>query len=1431
MDDHLHPQSPRSDRDSYTNQSPTQTCEADSLHIASRHVDAAPKDIPNASDQKTQAETGDWLEGDHSSQDEDYLPSIHSEEDAEREEFMMYPSIFDVDDDFLPYPFEDFPHHEQSHTPPHRHVDDATNEQTVALPPTVSNHQTDEGLQKQDEQDKDELDGGQYSIVVDAHGRPIETVSSPSEGWISHRTRNALSLQNYMLDELAAKLPEDEPLIASDQEDYVEECIDETHLSIFDEKSFQTPPILQKEFEAFLQQVNSAREKEQKPIFSTDVPLWFEIKAKWLQNIQRREKSMEVSSTLLRFLREIYVPIRFPRPETITRQFFTTASLKRLRNQILDYTQLSCQQYLISRMSHSTHDIAIEARNSLLELRVREDESPYNVLRDCFHLFKIIPQSLMEPKDIASDAHMITNHVLDSFQSLYSAPLIRHIGEFFENSGEPISHMQKRYNTKDSLTKPSDVPSCLKPSDIISIIKRYEGHFAPYLAITRIQTNSKSCTRLKFTSAEDELLLHGLNLYSTNWEAIQLNLLPAKSIPQITHRFKNQTSRRAPDNPIKRFKEQQTLVLSDAEIALLRQAVAEYGPSWDKICQEYFPSYSAYQLKRYWDSNPAVREVKSLPPCPEMDLGRSMSKFKIDPLIRGDFDPTLYSRTPYFFMQKPVVSENFSGLYSLLEISKPMQTDNGPIRIHYSDNQKLGESDLFETPTSTTNQIKWVKSHPEMNFHSNLRTPTNHPTKEHYKTELEAQAKSASPSIQNRDFQSTHTPRHEQRPMMSTPIGQRLVLPDFLSVFPSPSLRGQGFLSRDDWPYTTSPVYSRAALDPIAIPTHSLNQNQNQTVHDGGSLSSAPTGHADPALRPQQQMQSLQHNHHTSSQQDIGTSNRSYDAFPGSFPTSTEWPTPMQQLTRSFERNHQFTTPRSPHIQVNSSYTPSSFFNTEPTHLGLTTPDVPGPHTVASSVGSRLFPSPLAPALASNERALNHSVPSAHSPDIPFRLLYEASQEVRKQRPMGSALTTPSPDRLTGKIDPDNSTPLQQYPANPEHTIGKARDDTRLSIERNSFRNEPLDINFHTSHQISPTILAKLTPESYATNKHFQPSAGQVDAEGDVLGLRAQPEGERIEPAGMADGCSVTESYSSRPTQTLTAPSVLGHYTRYEEDGDFEEEDLLDSDDSEDDTQHPGSSKYKHIRAHSLAPTQDAQTASAPQAPQTTIAVASVATIASNLTPTSTCRTGESLPQTPKSTQTIPRQLFDDFEKEEILESSSESTNDPVSRTATHPPPETRHQTQTKSQQSSDMVAHASRKPHQRESSNKQVDDAKKDSTAQGSLTTNPPSKTNHESRIRPRSDGAGLSVDENEPDEKRQRRQQEAPMARSSTPDNQLNYAGSLTTWTKEQDRCLLLQVKATGVKPLTWAKVSEDPIMEGRSCQVIEGRFKKLLQLMKQK
>ena len=98
--------------------------------------------------------------------------------------------------------------------------------------------------------------------------------------------------------------------------------------------------------------------------------------------------------------------------------------------------------------------------------------------------------------------------------------------------------------------------------------------------------------------SEDMLLLTGLEEYGRDWDTIRDKLLPTRTKEQISVHFKNKSSRRAVDNPIKQFALEPGL--TDSEKMIVMQAAKDYNEQWDVISAQLLPHRSPMTLKRFY---------------------------------------------------------------------------------------------------------------------------------------------------------------------------------------------------------------------------------------------------------------------------------------------------------------------------------------------------------------------------------------------------------------------------------------------------------------------------------------------------------------------------------------------------------------------------------------------------------------------------------------------------------------------------------------------------------------------------------------------------------------------------------------------------------------------------------------------------------------
>eukprot|EP00850_Spirogloea_muscicola_P013023 SM000086S23075 [mRNA] locus=s86:523702:529279:- [translate_table: standard] len=105
---------------------------------------------------------------------------------------------------------------------------------------------------------------------------------------------------------------------------------------------------------------------------------------------------------------------------------------------------------------------------------------------------------------------------------------------------------------------------------------------------------------LLFTEAEDRLLALGMEVYNSDWSAIQRRFLPPKTVNQIFNRQKNCCSSRAPDNVIKAVRQRKNAPLTDQEVELVEAALREKTTDWNAICQLKLPHRDPATLPRLY---------------------------------------------------------------------------------------------------------------------------------------------------------------------------------------------------------------------------------------------------------------------------------------------------------------------------------------------------------------------------------------------------------------------------------------------------------------------------------------------------------------------------------------------------------------------------------------------------------------------------------------------------------------------------------------------------------------------------------------------------------------------------------------------------------------------------------------------------------------
>jgi hypothetical protein len=119
-----------------------------------------------------------------------------------------------------------------------------------------------------------------------------------------------------------------------------------------------------------------------------------------------------------------------------------------------------------------------------------------------------------------------------------------------------------------------------------------------------------STARYRWSPVEDDLLAIGFSLFHKNWNLIRLRLLPSKDPLAISTRFKNKTSKKSKDNPIKTALAYNTRPLTNDERDLLTLGVSELGQNFELISSRYLPSRKPQFLAKSWRQMTAASKTK-----------------------------------------------------------------------------------------------------------------------------------------------------------------------------------------------------------------------------------------------------------------------------------------------------------------------------------------------------------------------------------------------------------------------------------------------------------------------------------------------------------------------------------------------------------------------------------------------------------------------------------------------------------------------------------------------------------------------------------------------------------------------------------------------------------------------------------------------------
>ena len=181
---------------------------------------------------------------------------------------------------------------------------------------------------------------------------------------------------------------------------------------------------------------------------------------------------------------------------------------------------------------------------------------------------------------------------------------------------------------QESLARLHATPGKLSNNELNRYIGLYQGLFRPGLlpkmdsratmsALTSTSVNSAhgmmstgTSLRNRWSSVEDDLLAIGFNLFHKNWPLIRQRLLPCKHVTAIATRFKNKTSKKSKDNPIKSIHAYNTRPLTADERDLLTVGVSQCGHNFEEIAAKFLPSRKSQFLAKTWRQMTAAKPKK-----------------------------------------------------------------------------------------------------------------------------------------------------------------------------------------------------------------------------------------------------------------------------------------------------------------------------------------------------------------------------------------------------------------------------------------------------------------------------------------------------------------------------------------------------------------------------------------------------------------------------------------------------------------------------------------------------------------------------------------------------------------------------------------------------------------------------------------------------
>ena len=145
--------------------------------------------------------------------------------------------------------------------------------------------------------------------------------------------------------------------------------------------------------------------------------------------------------------------------------------------------------------------------------------------------------------------------------------------------------------------------------------------FATFSNPNYLVRHEKSLVEVKFLPAEERLFAMGLRRYGVDrFDLIRRHLLQFKGEDMLRRHFEGQNRRSRPSNPIKRARDGVAHIrrLNDAELALVKHGIDQFGEDWEQINHQMLGSrWSAHEVERDWKAKSQKQAAaKELPPPP-----------------------------------------------------------------------------------------------------------------------------------------------------------------------------------------------------------------------------------------------------------------------------------------------------------------------------------------------------------------------------------------------------------------------------------------------------------------------------------------------------------------------------------------------------------------------------------------------------------------------------------------------------------------------------------------------------------------------------------------------------------------------------------------------------------------------------------------------